>query len=179
MSDLALPFLAAIRVEKDCSVDDLLDLAARTMISRGHHVAGFLQHDVAGDGDCCARIELKDVDSGEIHVISQALGREARGCRLDPQALASVAGPLLNRLERAPALLVLNRFGKGEAEGHGFRAVIEAACSQGIPVLTAVREAYVEPWCEFTGELGTLLPPDPDAVLAWAEQIVAAGVIAA
>lgn len=49
----------------------------------------------------------------------------AKGCRLDPRALAALSGSLLGELDAGTQLLVLNRFGKGESEGHGFRAVIE------------------------------------------------------
>ena len=66
----------------------------------------------------------------------------------------------------------LNRFGKGESEGQGFRAVIEDACMRGIPVLTAVREAYVEAWEAFAGDLGLLLPPDRAAVTGWTDRAI-------
>ncbi|MBW8321314.1 MAG: DUF2478 domain-containing protein [Arenimonas sp.] len=174
MKDLDFPLQAAIRVERDRPVDDILEAVARVLQKDGLTVAGVLQRESSGDGECCNRIDLEDIASGEHSIISQALGSGARGCRLDPQALAGVAGPLLARLDTRPALLILNRFGKGESEGQGFRAVIEEACARGIPLLTAVRENHVEAWQGFVGELGAVLAPDQADVVEWARAAVAA-----
>ncbi|MHB0950855.1 MAG: DUF2478 domain-containing protein [Allorhizobium sp.] len=174
MKDLDIALQAAIRVERDRSVDDLLEVVARVLQKEGVTVAGFLQRESDGDGECCNRIDLEDIATGEHHIISQALGSGARGCRLDPQALAGVAGPLLARLDTRPDLLILNRFGKGESEGQGFRAVIEEACVRGIPLLTAVRENYVEAWQGFAGELGVVLALDQAGVIEWARAAVVA-----
>lgn len=169
--DQDLPLLAGIRVGKDQSVDAILEAAARALIGEGVNVVGYLQRETIADGDCCDEIELEDITSGKRHLISQALGKGARGCRLDPVALAAVAGPLVSVIDENPDLLILNRFGKGESEGQGFRAAIEAAYASGIPVLVAVREAYVDAWQLFAGELGILLPPDHAHVLEWMERI--------
>ena len=174
MKDHEFPLQAAIRVERDRPVDHILEAVARVLQKEGVIVAGFLQRESAGDGECCNRIDLEDIASGEHHIISQALGSGARGCRLDPQSLAGVAGPLLAGLDTRPDLLILNRFGKGESEGQGFRAVIEDACARGIPLLTAVRENYVEAWQGFAGELGVVLAPDEAVVVEWARAAVVA-----
>lgn len=174
MTDVAFPLQAAIRVGKDRSVDDILDAVARALRGEGRLVVGFLQRQDTREGECCGRIELEDIATGDRHVISQALGSAARGCRLDPQALAAVAGPLLARVEAGPDLMILNRFGKGEAEGQGLRAVIGEACMRGVPVLTAVREGYVEAWRAFSGDLGILLAPERDPAIDWARRAVAA-----
>ncbi|NML77036.1 DUF2478 domain-containing protein [Rhizobium sp. S-51] len=172
--DIEVPLQAAIRVPKDKPVDEIFEAVALLLKGEGIVVAGFLQRERTGEGECCNEIRLEDIASGEHHVISQSLGSGARGCRLDPQALADVAGPLLSRLEEDPDLLILNRFGKGESEGQGFRAVIEDACARGIPVLTAVREGYLEDWSQFSGDLGILLPPEREKVIAWVRQAIAA-----
>lgn len=173
MSVAAVPLLAAIRVAKGRSVDDILAIVARRLAEDGAIVAGFIQHDRPDDGECCGQIELEDLSSGTCHVISQTLGPGARGCRLDPRALAAVAGPLRARIEARPDFLILNRFGKGESEGQGFRAAIEEACMRGIPMLTAVRDAYVDAWDVFSGDLGLLLPPDTQEVIDWARRALA------
>jgi len=172
MTDIIFPLQAALLVGKDRAVDDILDAVARTMRSEGRNAIGFLQRQNMQEGECCGQIELEDIATGTRHVISQALGSGARGCRLDPQALAGIAGLLLTRVEAGPDLLILNRFGKGEAEGGGFRAVIEAACMRGIPTLTAVREDYVEAWRAFSGDLGVLIAPDRGAAIGWARRAI-------
>lgn len=162
------PLLAAIHAEKAVPVNDLLDAVLGEAAARGVRVAGFLQRQRFAGGECRERIELLAIGTGESRSISQALGPGARGCHLDSQALADVAGSLLERLEAAPpGLLILNRFGKGEAEGGGLRAVMEAACLESVPVLTVVRPLNVDAWREFSGELGLLLPPERQAVLEW------------
>jgi hypothetical protein len=82
-----------------------------------------------------------------------------------------VAGSLRAEIEAGADLLILNRFGKGETEGQGFRTVIELAYAKQIPVLTVVRETYVEGWNEFAGDFGVLLAPDQTVLADWLETI--------
>lgn len=166
--NLSPPLLAAIHAEKIVPVDDLLETVLGELAGCGGRFMGFLQRQRSVADECAERIELLSIGTGESRRISQALGPGSRGCKLDPQALAEIAGSLLDSLEADPPdLLILNRFGKGEAEGGGFRAVIEAACLAAVPVLTVVRPLNVEAWREFSGELGLLLPPERRAVLEW------------
>lgn len=168
------PLLAAIHAEKAAPVEALLEAALGELAGRGGRAMGFLQRQRSVAGECDERIELLSIDTGESRRISQALGPGSRGCKLDPQAVADLAASLLDRLEaNPPDLLILNRFGKGEAEGSGFRAVIEAACLAAVPVLTVVRPLNVEAWREFSGELGLLLPPERQAVLEWLRSALA------
>lgn len=165
--------VAALRFGDGDRVDELLDAVARALQARGHRVAGTLQRETPQGPGCCAVMHLEDVASGERFRISQELGAGSRGCRLDPQALAEVSGRLLAAIGPGTDLVVLNRFGKGEADGHGFRSVIERACLLGVPVLTAVREAYEPAWRDFTADAGELLGPDAGEALRWAEQAIA------
>lgn len=162
------PALASVRFGDDDRIDELLETVVRTIKSGGHTVAGHLQRQTPDGPTCCAATFLEDVATGEQQRITQALGPGSRGCRLDPQALAQVSGRLLSSISPRTELLVLNRFGKGEADGHGFRAVIERACDFGVPVLTAVRPTYEPAWTEFTGGFGRFLRCEPDLALDWA-----------
>lgn len=110
---------------------------------------------------------LEHVATGEWSCISQPLGAGTRGCRLDPRALAALSASLLAELDTGMQLLVLNRFGKGECEGHGFRAVIEKAFQIGVPVLTAVRPGYLQAWRDFGGDYAQDLPLDGGDGLGW------------
>lgn len=161
--------LAAIRFTPEDGIDDLLESVVRALQSEGVSVCGFLQRESQDPNACCNISHLEDVSDGTWHRISQALGSGSKGCRLDPRALADASGLLLARLEAGTEFLVLNRFGKGESEGQGFRSVIERAFELGIPVLTAVREAYQPAWSEFTDGSAQLLSPDKAAALAWAK----------
>lgn len=168
------PTLAAILAAKDVPVDQLLASVAQQARRAGLHVAGFLQHRETGGEECCRDIEIEHIGTGVMQIISQSLGSGSRGCRLDPAALADVAGSLLAELDDGAEMLILNRFGKGETEGHGFRSVIETAYARRVPVLTVVRETYVEGWNDFAGDCGVLLAPDSKAVLGWCDRVMEA-----
>ena len=118
---------------------------------------------------------LIDVASTTRFGISQALGSCAHGCRLDPHGLVDAGARLEQALEASADLLVLNKFGKAEAEeGGGLRGAVVRAIELGVPVLTAVRQPYDAPWAEFHGGYAVALPPEIDAVLHWCEAAVAA-----
>ncbi len=168
------PILAAILAAKDVPVDQLLASVAQQARRAGLRVAGFLQHRETGGEECCRDIEIEHIGTGVTQIISQSLGSGSRGCRLDPAALADVAGSLLAELDDGAEMLILNRFGKGETEGHGFRSVIETAYARRVPVLTVVRETYVEGWNDFAGDCGVLLAPDSKAVLGWWDRVMEA-----
>jgi hypothetical protein len=69
-------------------------------------------------------------------------------------------------------LLILNKFGKTEAEGGGLRSALARAIELGVPVLTAVRPPYTETWSGFHAGLAIDLIPDLDVVLAWCHRAV-------
>ncbi|MBB3217539.1 nucleoside-triphosphatase THEP1 [Ochrobactrum sp. RC6B] len=168
------PTLAAILAAKDVPVDQLLAGAAHRARQAGLRVAGFLQHRETGGEECCRDIEIEHIGTGVTQIISQALGSGSKGCRLDPAALAGVAGALLAEIDDGADMLILNRFGKGETEGHGFRSIIETVYARQIPVLTVVRETYVEGWNDFAGDCGVLLAPDSKTVLGWCDRVMEA-----
>ncbi len=159
--------LAAVPFETGDRIDAVFEAVVRSVQERGCEVVGYLQREISEGEGCCPATFLEDVRCGDRTRITQALGSGSRGCRLDPQALAEVAGRLLLRIEQGAGLLVLNRFGKGESEGHGFRPVIEKAVDCGIPVLTAVKSTYLEAWNAFGAGVATTIAPTPDDVLAW------------
>ena len=170
---LARPTIAAAYFTEKDEIDTRLETIVRTLQNRGFAVAGFLQREFADGLGCCRATFLEDVSSGEQMRITQALGSGSRGCRLDPHGLAAASGRLLFSIGREIDLLVLNRFGKGESEGHGFRAVIEKAHDEGLPVLTAVRPTYFEAWNVFGHDLAETLDPDPEQLLQWCLSAIA------
>lgn len=167
MSRSPLLRLAAIRIADDTPTDYLLETVVRTLRQEGRIVAGFIQRQGRRDLSGHAEMLLEEIPSGRLFCISQPLGRDSRGCRLDPGAVAGVAGPFLAAIESRPDLLVLNRFGKGESEGQGFRTVFEKAFLLGIPVLTSVKQIYVGAWESFAGSCSASLPPALEDILDW------------
>jgi nucleoside-triphosphatase THEP1 len=159
--------LAAIPFAQDSAVDTLLSAVARSLKSQGIRVSGCLQHAETVDGQWRGAVDVEDIETGERLRIMQPLGQHARGCRLDPQAMAEVSAKALASLERRPQILILNRFGKGEAEGAGLRTVFEAAALAGIPVLTSVKEPYLPDWDLFSDSLSVRLDADEAQIAAW------------
>jgi len=70
-------------------------------------------------------------------------------------------------IEAGVDLIVINKFGKTEAEGNGLIAEIAEAAARGIAVLIAVPERNLDAWREFAADLAIELPADPDALLRW------------
>ncbi|AGK56770.1 hypothetical protein HYPDE_25428 [Hyphomicrobium denitrificans 1NES1] len=161
------PVLAAIRATAGIPVDTVLAETAAALRSLGMNVRGILQEEYGGSDDMKPVTRLRDVADGTLIQISQDLGRNARGCRLDPGALAEAARRLENIVAGGADLLILNRFGRSEAEGTGLRPIIEGAILAGIPVLIAVRDEYAAAWDAFHAGMAVWLPADTKMVLDW------------
>ncbi|MFD2174211.1 DUF2478 domain-containing protein [Rhodobacter lacus] len=167
---MTLP-LAAVLFD-ETPPDALLSAFARRLAAEGRQVRGLIQRREAGTGPChCAEMDLLSLAGPEIFPVSQPLGPGAHGCRLDLGALAGAAQFLLSELARAPDLLILNRFGKAEGEGRGFRDVIAEAMAREVPVLTAVRGRHVADWATYTEGFGLCLAPDPAALARWFSEL--------
>lgn len=170
--------IAALHFDKGGAIDVILEKIARELQANNYRIAGYLQRETHETDSCCAITDLENIASGQRLRISQDLGRGARGCRLDFGAMAQAAAVLMAELEQGVDLLVLNRFGKGESEGQGFRAVIQHAIELNVPVLTAVRDTYAPAWLEFGGEFAQLLPPESRRGLHWCQRSLKAARVA-
>jgi hypothetical protein len=81
--------LAAIVYDLGFPIDELVLAVAKGLRSEGVRLQGVVQEN-AGDAPC-STMTLIDLATGQRFAISQDLGAEARGCRLDPRGLAHVA----------------------------------------------------------------------------------------
>lgn len=160
--------VAAVVFPRGGNVDAIFREVAERLQAFNVPVAGLLQEDVPGaDPDCCPPMLVRDLAAGRHFTISEERGREARGCRLDWDALTRMAEQTNAALRSGARLLLVNRFGKAEAAGRGLRNSIELAIEAGIPVLVGVRDEYVGDWSNFHGGLAVDLPAECEAVLAW------------
>ncbi len=158
------PPLVAIHFTTGDAVDAALGRFADALRGRGLRVVGHLQ--VRGselNGDCnCRDMHLRDLASGDLVRISEDRGPEARGCHLDWQALTDLALTLEANLEpgsdELPDVLIVNRYGRSEAEGKGLRGAIEKGLEAGVQVFVAVREGYADAWAEFHAGLAVDAP---------------------
>lgn len=165
--------LAGIVFARGAAIDAMIADICAELGAAGLGIAGVVQVD-RGDGrPGISNLRLSGIRSGWEIPILQDRGPEARGCRLDPRAIADVAGLMREEIADDPDLVVINRFGRAETEGHGLRAVLEQVALSGTPLLIGVREDYADAWAEFHGGLGTQLPPARDAVIEWCRKACA------
>lgn len=114
-------------------------------------------------------MDVKVLPDGPVIRISQDLGKKARGCRLDPNALEAAVGQVQARLSQGAEVLIINKFGKHEAEGRGFRDLIAEALSRDIPVLVGLNRLNETAFQEFAAGLAVELPPHADELAKWLE----------
>jgi hypothetical protein len=107
---------------------------------------------------------------GPVIRISQSLGAGARGCRLDPEALEQAVAAAEARLAAGVDLVIVNKFGKHEAEGRGFRTLIAEAVALDVPVLVGVNRLNAARLEEFVGVAVPRIDPSPEALAAWLGQ---------
>ena len=169
---MSVPAIAVIVYEdaEGGRVDDVLEQVARMLRESGNRLAGAVQHNTEAGDRCRCDMTLEDLATGRRIDISEKRGPEARGCRLDSFALEDMVGRVTASLSNEAQLLIVNRYGKREAAGHGFRSAIEAAIEMRLPVLSAVSRTNLSAWAGFTASLDDRLPADTDAVLDWCER---------
>lgn len=150
----------------------LAELAAN-LAARGLRCCGTVQINTerADAGPC--DMDVRVLPDGPVLRISQDLGRHARGCRLDPTVLETAVGLVATRLLSGADLLVINKFGKHEAEGRGFRDVIAEAVAMDVPVLVGLNALNQDSFETFSGGMATRLPSDPEALTKWVDSVTA------
>ncbi|RBP10585.1 uncharacterized protein DUF2478 [Roseiarcus fermentans] len=160
--------LAAVVFDRDEEPDPPLIAFLDAAAARGVRVAGLVQ-ERAGDEDLCALrdVRVRDLVTGATLAIMQDLGRDATGCRVDPEAIAVAAGMLDRARAGDPDLLVVNRFGRLESEGDGMLAEIGRAFADDLALIVCVPKRYLAAWDAFAAGLDEKLPPTREAIEAW------------
>lgn len=163
------PKLAAVVYEagRGGDGDGVLAEVARALRGSGLRLAGAVQHNRPAPDRCRCDMVLEDLASAVTVEISENRGPEARGCRLNPAALEEIVGLAGTAVEHGAQLLIVNKFGKREAEGRGFRQVIEQAIERGTPVLVAVSAENLAAWAAFADGFDARLPFDAQLITAW------------
>jgi len=148
--------------------DEILARLAEKLAKSGLRTCGIAQINTANT-DCQfpCDMDVQVLPDGPTIRISQSLGREAKGCRLDPAALEDAVAAVNTRLQNGADVLILNKFGKHEADGRGFRDVIAEALSQDIPVITGVNKQNLDAFNEFTGGIAVQVPATIDELSNW------------
>lgn len=165
--------IAAVAKGDDDGVYAALTEVAHRLRGEGWALAGAVRGDAGVAYDSACQMTLELLPDGQVIGISQDLGPNAEGCRLNHEALEDVVGLVDEALAHAPRLLILNKFGAQECEGAGFRQTIARAVSDGVPVLVGVNEPHREAFESFAGGEVHVLPPRVDAILEWCREVAA------
>lgn len=158
--------LAYVTVPGRGAIDDFIASVAEALIADGLRLAGTVR---AGRADPSAHrcdMDLRVLPNGPEFRISQPLGTGSRGCRLDGSVIENIAAAVEARLCGADLLLV-NKFGKQEAQGRGLCPTIAMAIELGIPTLVGVNETNARDFLMFSGHMARELAPEIGAVRAW------------
>lgn len=158
--------LAGVLYDSPYAADGLIADVAGRFARRGWRLAGMVQANETYDPLCPCDMRLIDLATGADLRISQRLGQHARGCRLDPGALAQAVALTEAALPGAD-MLIVNKFGKAEAAGGGFRPAIAEAMMRGIPVLAGVSQTNLAAFNAFSDGLSVLLDADSSGIEAW------------
>lgn len=148
----------------------LIDLLLADVVARleahGLALAGTVQTNIDRDDRPRCDMDLRLLPDGPTVRISVDRGAEARGCRLDAGVLEQAVLWVEGSLDKAE-FLVVNKFGKQEAEGKGLAGVIANALERGLPVLVGVNGRNLPSFLEFADGFATELMPDVDKATDW------------
>jgi nucleoside-triphosphatase THEP1 len=142
--------ITAVAYSDGNDVEALIRAVADHLIDQGLALAGLVQRSrPRTDRRRCDMI-LEELASGEHVAISEDRGSHARGCMLAMDALLRAAALATRALEAGPDLLIVNKFGKTEGQGGGFRPLIAEALVRNVPVLIAVPYRNLDGWRRYT-----------------------------
>ena len=159
--------LAFVKTAERGLTDRALSEFADRLQADGFRLAGVVQTNSDRPGSHHCDMDVRVLPDGPVIRISQTLGEASRGCRLDPTALEQAVALVEAGLEQSPDLLILNKFGKHEAEGRGFRPLIANALGRNIPVLLGVNGLNQQAFEEFSCGYAEEITIDPDGLAAW------------
>ena len=162
-----MPKIAYTMTEGKGALDRLLADFADRLQARGLRACGIVQINTDCDtGDRCD-MDVQVLPDGVRIRISQNLGRGSTGCRLDPAALESAVAAVAKTMEQDFDIFILNKFGKQEADGRGFRDLIATALDRGAAVIAGTNGLNTERFESFSGGLAQRVDPELDALMAW------------
>ncbi|WP_044559134.1 DUF2478 domain-containing protein [Azospirillum sp. B4] len=159
--------LAAVIYQPADDVDRMLATFAEDLRAAGHAIGGIIQRNIHNACGPVTLMEVVDLRTDRVIPICQNLGPGSTSCRLNQAGLADAAQAVSQAIGEGVELIIINKFGKTEAEGGGLRAELAAAIGAGLPVLTAVPERFYGAWLAFTGGYGTTLLCDGAIIADW------------
>ncbi|SIN76505.1 DUF2478 domain-containing protein [Vannielia litorea] len=161
--------LAYITLKGRGRTDAFIAKAAHALMRDGLRLCGTVRAAAPAPAGHPCDMDLRILPDGPDYRISQSLGPGARGCRLDSGVIEAIASDVETRLDRTD-LLIVNKFGKLEAQGRGLCPAMTQALDADIPVLVGVNAMNLDDFLEFSDGMATSLPPSLDTLRTWARQ---------
>ena len=143
--------ILAVAYSNGFAADRLIADTAYRLRDEGVKVAGLVQINTEVSGRPKCDMAVEELYSRTVIKMSEDRGPAARGCRLDHSRLADAAGLLIDMLDRDLDLIIINKFGKVEAEGGGLRDLLGRAVLLGIPLIVGVPYRNLDQWRLFAG----------------------------
>ncbi|MFC0239231.1 DUF2478 domain-containing protein [Rhodopseudomonas telluris] len=148
--------------------------ACRTISELGYRlrdtgvaVAGIVAYHATSEGTPRCDMEIEELTSRIILQLADDQTPQPTDCRVDPAAMQDAAALISAAFQKCPELLIVNKFGRLEADGGGLADVITEAVDLGIPVMVGVPERHVARWREFTNGLAEEAMIDSPRVQQW------------
>ncbi len=168
------------------ALDQTLWRTAHLLQGHGVHVVGALVEEDKEDTPeppqehAIEKMNLRIFPTGKIFNIFVPEKCEKAGCRLDANPFQKVIDTVHDLLIKAPehTVLVLNRFGKEEAKGHGYSKIFELAAQNDIPLIIGVsnnvnrkgESPLRKAWNTYIeGTTGISLPGDAAVITKWCQ----------
>lgn len=158
--------LAHVSLEGRGATDRFLAAVAATLETSGLRLCGTVQANTERADRPKCDMDLRVLPDGPTLRISEDRGALSRGCILDHGALEQAVAEVSRRLHGADVLIV-NKFGRREAEGHGMVPVIAEALDAGLSVLVGVNRLNIGQFLDFAGQMSLALPADVRQVADW------------
>ncbi len=153
-------------------IDLLIADVVSLLEAHGVALAGTVQTNIDRQNCPGCDMDLQLLPDGPVVRISVDRGPEARGCRLDAGALEQSVLWVEETLKHAE-VLVVNKFGKQEAEGKGLAGSIAAALERGLPVIVGVNGLNLPAFLRFSASMAEELATDPAKIAEWCLAVLA------
>ncbi len=166
-----MTMLGAITLDGRGAADRLLMGLAQRLTASGARLCGAVQENRERAGRDKPDMVLHLLPDMIECPITQDLGALSGGCTLDVTALETAAALAESRLLGAD-LVIINKFGKREVEGRGFRDLVGHALGAEIPVLVAINPAVRPAFAAYAGDMVAWLPADENILYDWSNALL-------
>lgn len=167
MHNILMRPIIAVVYSDGLAADRFLADVGYSLRTAGIAVAGLVQLNSFKRDPVKCDMAVEELFSSTVLQLSENRGRDTRGCRLDRAILAQAVGLLIGALNEKPDILVLNKFGKVEAEGTGLRDVIALAVEREVPIIVGVPFRNLDQWRIFAADLADECPVASPDLQEW------------